>query len=61
MPTDTNLPVMVHLYLELIEKLTTWHDNFDSSSPEHKIFETEVRYYLDLIRGEMSKPAREEQ
>jgi len=54
MPTETNLPTKVHLYLEIIERLTNWHDGFDSNSPEHGIFEMEVRYYLALIRKELT-------
>ena len=53
MPTDTNLPVMVHLYFETMNKLNDFHSEFDSSSPEHKIFEEEIKYYLGLIRQEL--------
>jgi hypothetical protein len=54
MPTETNLPTMVTLYFEVLNKLNDYHSDFDSSSPEHKIFEAEIRYYLNMIRLELN-------
>ena len=55
MPTDTNLPTQVHLYLELIARLLSLADDTDSSTPESKRMLMEVEYYMGLIRQEMRK------
>ena len=59
MPIDTHLPYKVLLYLEIIDRLTRWHDGFDSNSPEHKIFESEIEHYLDAIRKELAEVKEE--
>lgn len=55
MPIDSNLSPTINAYLEIIERLTSWHNGFDSMSPEHKMFEKEVEYYLNLIREEINQ------
>lgn len=52
MPTESSLSDKILLYFEVINRLTIWHEGFDSLSPEHKIFEDEVKYYLEQIRQE---------
>lgn len=60
MPTETNLPTMVHLYLELINKLQYSLDELDSALPEAKVIQVEISHYLWLIRGEMDKIKKDE-
>lgn len=53
MPTQTNLPPMVHLYLELIEKLSSLSSEYDSLSDESMKLKLESQHYMGLIREEM--------
>jgi hypothetical protein len=59
MPIETNLPEMVHIYLELINKITHQMTGFDSCTPETKIFMIEVEYYFTMIRQEMIKASEQ--
>ena len=45
--------------MQIINELTRWHEGFDSCSPEHKMFEAEVRYYFDLIRQKIAQQISE--
>lgn len=53
MPTDTNLPVMVRLYLELIEKYLNLMNGLDSSTREFQMFSMEINIYTEEIRKQM--------
>ena len=55
MPTDTHLPAMIHLYLELVEKLQALTEGHDTQSIATKTLNVEISHYLWLIRGEMDK------
>jgi hypothetical protein len=55
MPTDTQLPTMIHLYLELVEKLQAITEGHDTQSILTKTLNVELAHYLWLIRGEMDK------
>jgi hypothetical protein len=59
MPIDLTLPTIIDFYFSIIEKLSTLYGNCDSSSNEAKAFETEINYYLDLIRQEMVQVAKQ--
>lgn len=53
MPIETNLPVTVYLYLQLIQNLMHTTKDHDSLSKEAVIIQDEIDYYLKLIREEM--------
>jgi hypothetical protein len=55
MPTDTNLPTMVHLYLELIEKLMSMTTDYDSGSKEISLIHYEIEFYFGKIKNIMDK------
>jgi hypothetical protein len=60
MGTETNLPPMVHLYLELISKLIVCNCNdLDSTTNESILLRNEMSFYLKLVRNEMAKAALE--
>jgi hypothetical protein len=61
MPTDTHLPTMVHLYLELVEKLQAITEGHDTQSILTKTINMEVSHYLWLIRAEMDKIKKDEE
>lgn len=50
MPIDSNLPTMVHLYLELIDKLLLISGNLDSGTLESKMIKEEIEFYFAKIR-----------
>ena len=58
MPTDTNLPTMVHLYLEMIDKISFGMTNIDTGTKAYETMNREIQYYFDLIRTEMKASAR---
>lgn len=53
MPIETNLPITVYLYLQLIQNLMHTTKDHDSLSKEAVIIQDEIDYYLKLIREEM--------
>lgn len=60
MGCETNLPSMVLIYLELVEKLFELLSQEDSRSLGAEQIQIEIRYFLNLIREEMQKLANEE-
>jgi hypothetical protein len=60
MPIETNLPTMVHLYLELINKIESLSQGVDTSTPVHKVYESEIEHYFFKIREELEKAKKAE-
>lgn len=55
MPYEINLPDMVIMYLQLIERLLTLMNGLDSNCREHQMLANHIGYYLDAINLEMTK------
>ena len=60
MPTDTNLPTMVHLYLEMIDKIHYSMTDIDTGTKAYETMNREIQYYFDLIRTELRVTMRQE-
>lgn len=60
MPTETNLPSMIHLYLELVEKLQAITEGHDTQSILVKTLNVEVSHYLWMIRAELAELKKDE-
>ena len=54
MGTVIELPTMVIMYLQLIERINDLADGHDSGSNESKIINAEMSYYFEKIKEEMA-------
>ena len=55
MGCETNLPSMVSIYLELIEKLISLRADVDTGGDDHLTIGEEIDFYFKLVRTEMEK------
>ena len=54
MGTVIELPTMVIMYLQLIERINHLADGHDSGSNEAKVVSAEMSYYFEKIKEEMA-------